>query len=209
MKLNGAITLAFAGVLVAGCSTSSAILDSVSSAGDRFTQLFGSNTQAPGEAASQEDSELYCPDVAIRDGTGTLSSTTGGPGAPSGVGTIRYQGSITRTARECVLSGGTTMNVKIGIQGRIIAGLAGAPPTVEVPLRVAVVQDGVQPKTVFSRFYRTSVSMTEGNVPFSFVAEDISYPAPRPDQQANYVFYIGFDPAGLTQRPAPAKKKGR
>jgi hypothetical protein len=209
MKFNGAITLAFAGVLMAGCSTGSAILDSVSSAGDRFTQLFGSNTQAPGEAASHEDTELYCPDVAIRDGTATLTSSVGGPGAPAGPGALRYQGTITRTARECVLSNGVTMNVKIGIQGRVIAGPAGAPPTVEVPLRVAVVQDGVQPKTVFSRFYKASVSMTEGNVPFSFVAEDVSYPAPRADQQANYVFYIGFDPQGLTQRPAPAKKKGR
>lgn len=210
MKFNGAIALAFAGVLVAGCSTGSAILDSVSSAGDRFTQLFGSNTQAPGESARHdEETELFCPDVAIRDGTATLTSTAGGPGAPADVGALRYQGTITRTARECVLSNGVTMNVKVGIQGRIIAGPAGAPPTVEVPLRVAVVQDGVQPKTVFSRFYRTSVSMTEGNVPFSFVAEDVSYPAPRPDQQANYVFYIGFDPAGLSQRPAPAKKKGR
>lgn len=209
MKFNGAITLAFAGVLVAGCSTGSAILDSVSSAGDRFTTLFGSNTQAPGEAASHEESELYCPDVAIRDGTATLTSTASGPGAAGGASALRYQGTITRTARECVLSSGVTMNVKVGIQGRVISGPAGAPPTVEIPLRVAVVQEGVQPKTVFSRFYKTTVSMTEGNVPFSFVAEDISYPAPRPDAQANYVFYIGFDPQGLSQRPAPARKKGR
>ena len=146
--------------------------------------------------------------MAIRDGTATLTSTTRGR-AGAGAGAIRYQGTITRTARECVLSNGTTMNIKIGIQGRIIAGPAGAPPTVEVPLRVAVVQEGVQPKTIFSRFYKTSVSMVEGNMPFSFVAEDVSYPAPTPAAGASYIFYIGFDPQGLSQRPAPAKKKGR
>src|SRR5262245_10324569 len=105
MKFKGAITLAFAGVLVAGCSTGSAILSSVSTAGDRFSQLFGSNTQAPGEAAPRdEDTELYCPDVIIRDGTGTLTSNAGLPGAAGGGAALRYQGTITRTARECVLS---------------------------------------------------------------------------------------------------------
>lgn len=208
MKFNGVIALAAASLIVAGCSTGSAILETVSSANDRFSQLFGGNSQAPGEAAGHEDTELYCPDVAIREGTATLTASAPVAGASGAVAT-RYQGTIMRTARECVLSGGTTLNVKVGIQGRIISGPAGAPPTIDVPLRVAVVQEGVQPKTIFSRFYRANVNMTEGNTPFSFVAEDISYPAPTPAAGASYVFYIGFDPAGLTQRPAPAKKKGR
>ena len=38
----------------------------------------------------------------------------------------------------------------------------------------------MQPKTIFSRLYRINVSMTDANVPFSFVAEDVSYPAPTP-----------------------------
>ncbi len=207
MKFNGAIALAAASLVMGGCSTGSAILDSVSSAGDRFSTLFGSNSQAPGEAANQE-SDLYCPDVQIRDGTATL--TANAPGGSAGAGAIRYQGTITRTARECVLSNGTTLNVKIGIQGRVIAGPAGAPPSIDIPLRIAVVYDGVPPKTVFSRFYRTAVNMTEGNMPFSFVAEDISYPAPTAAAGERYVFYIGFDPDGLRQSaPRPAKKKGR
>ena len=68
----------------------------------------------------------------------------------------------------------------------------------DVPLRVAVVQEGVQPKTIFSRFYRASVNMTEGNTPFSFVAEDISYPAPTP---------AAAPPAWLRARPAAAVRR--
>lgn len=210
-KFKGAMMLAAAGLLVGGCSAGSAILGSVSSASDRFTQLFGGSSQAAGESANAgqnpDDLELYCPDVAIRDNTATLTSTLTGQTGPSAV---RYQGNITRTARECLLSGGTTMKVKVGIQGRIIAGPAGAPPEVEVPIRVAVVQEGVPPKLIFSRFYKTSVPMTEGNTPFSFVAEDISYPAPTPQAGASYIFYVGFDPDGARQQPPrAAKKKGR
>ena len=122
---------------------------------------------------------------------------------------MRYQGTITRNARDCTQFGGQ-VNARVGIQGRIIVGPAGAPPVVDVPIRVAVVQEGVQPKTIATKLYRTQVDLAgQDNVSFSFVAEDISYPAPRPDAQANYVFYIGFDPQGLSQRPAPARKKGR
>jgi hypothetical protein len=206
MKIKSMIGLALAGGLLAGCSTGSAVLDSVSSVGDRFSQLFGSNSQPVNTSAPQEDSELYCPDVLVREGTATLSSAVNGMSGPSA---IRYQGTIARTARECVLSNGNTLNVKIGIQGRMITGPAGAPPTVDVPIRVAVVEEGMQPKTIFSRLYRTTVDMTDGNVPFSFVAEDVSYPAPSPEAHANYVYYVGFDPEGARQPPPRATRKKR
>lgn len=200
------------GCLTAACGTTSSMLGT-SGLTDRFSQLFGSSSQAAGESANAglnpDDIDLYCPDVIIREGTATLTSSLTNV---SGVQATRYQGTITRTARECILQGGATMAVKVGIQGRVIAGPAGAPPEVDIPLRVAVVQDGPQPKTIFSRFYKTTVTMTEtGNTLFSFVAEDISYPAPPASAHASYVYYIGFDPEGMRQQAAPrgAKKKGR
>jgi hypothetical protein len=198
------------GGLLAACGSTSSMLGT-SGITDRFSQIFGSNSQAAGQSANAgsnpDETDLYCPDVIIREGTATLTSTVNGV---SGVAATRYQGTITRTARECVLQSGVTMAVKIGIQGRVIAGPAGAPPEVEIPLRVAIVQDGPQPKTIFSRFYKTTVSMTESNTVFSFVAEDISYPAPSASVHASYVYYIGFDPEGLRQQaPRGGKKKGR
>jgi hypothetical protein len=205
------VMLVALGSLMAACASSSSVLDSYGIS-DRFSQIFGSKSQAAGESAnagnSPDETDLYCPDVIIREGTATLSSTVNGV---SGVAAMRYQGTITRTARECVLQGGTMMAIKIGIQGRVIAGPAGSPPEVEVPLRIAVVQDGAEPKTIFSRFYKIPVAMTEGgNTIFSYVAEDISYPAPSASAHASYVYYVGFDPAGLRQQPPrAAKKKGR
>lgn len=210
-RIRTPVMLVAFGSLLAACGTTSSMLGT-SAISDRFSQLFGSNSQAPGQSANSginpDDLDLYCPDVIIREGTATLTSSVTNV---SGVQAVRYQGSITRTARECLLQGGVTMAVKVGIQGRVISGPAGAPPEVDVPLRVAVVQDGPQPKTIFSRFYKVSVAMVDGNVPFSFVAEDISYPAPPPGVHASYVYYIGFDPEGMRQQAPPrgAKKKGR
>src|SRR5450631_1494128 len=94
-------------------------------------------------------------------------------------------------------------------KGRVIAGPAGNPPTIDVPIRVAVVQSGVQEKTIATKVYRTTVSMEEGSsVPFSLVAEDLVYPVPPGVTGDSYVFYIGFDPQALKPEPkAPTRRK--
>ena len=75
---------------------------------------------------------------------------------------------------------------------------------------MAVVQEGITPKTIATKAYRTSVSMAgDTSVPFSFVAEDLVYPAPSGADSDSYVFYIGFDPQALGPEPKPVKKKKR
>ena len=120
---------------------------------------------------------------------------------------LRYQATITQTARDCTRNGGQ-ITARIGIQGRVIAGPAGAPATVEIPLRVAVVQGGVNEKTIATKVYRTTVSMAEdGSVPFSLVAEDLVYPVPPGATGDSYIFYIGFDPQALTPEPKPTRRE--
>ena len=101
------------------------------------------------------------------------------------------------------------ITARIGIQGRVIAGPAGAPASVQVPLRVAVVQGGIAEKTIATKAYQTSVNMTEsGSEPFTLVIEDLVYPAPSAAVGDSYIFYVGFDPQALkSERPAPKKKK--
>ena len=72
------------------------------------------------------------------------------PGKQAVGNDLRYQATITQTARECTINGGQ-ITARIGIQGRVIAGPAGAPPTVEMPLRVAVVQGGVGEKMIATK----------------------------------------------------------
>lgn len=215
--------LLLAGALVSACSSSSNLLGTSSgpsggpSLGDRFSQLFGGKSQAAGEAspaatAASTDaaSSVECPPVALRDGASTIA--VGQAGASSSANDVRYQLTITRTARECAVNAGQVL-AKVGMEGRVIVGPLGAPPNVTAPIRIAVVQEGVSPKTILSKFYTTNVMVqpSDGNVAFSFVAEDVAYPVPTGADGAAYVFYIGFDAEGGKQagRPKPRAKKGR
>ena len=179
------------------------------SLGDRFKSLFGGKSEAPAEPAPpvvpDSQSDLTCPPVSIRFGASTYAVAA--PGKQPIGNDLRFQASITRTARECTSNGGE-ITARIGIQGRVIAGPAGAPSTVEIPLRVAVVQGGVQEKTIATKAYRTTVSMSEdGNVPFTLVAEDLVYPVPPGATGDSYIFYIGFDPQALKPEPVARKRK--
>jgi hypothetical protein len=168
---------------------------------DRFSQLFGRKSQAVGEVQAADGTEPDCPVVKIRAGASTYAVAL--PGKQPVGSDLRYQASITRTARDCTRSGGQ-ITARIGIQGRVISGPAGTPATVEIPLRVAVVQGGVQERTIATKVYRTTVSMTETNVPFSLVGEDLVYSSPPGVTSDSYIFYIGFDPQALTPEP-PAR----
>jgi hypothetical protein len=188
---------------------------------DRFKGLFGGGSSSssqpaqapvPGAPPGSTDgtpnggSDMNCPPVSIRAGASTYAVAAAGKDA---VGNdVRYQATITKTARDCTRNGGEITG-RIGIQGRVIAGPAGAPATVEVPIRVAVVQGGVNEKTIATKAYRTTVTMTEdGSVPFTLVADDLVYPLPPDAVSDSYIFYIGFDPQALAPEPkAPTKRK--
>ena len=94
--------------------------------------------------------------------------------------TTRYQVTIGQTARECAALGGV-MTMKVGVQGRVLLGPAGGPGRVDMPLRMAVVQEGTKPKTVVSKFYRLAVAVPPGQtgVPFVHVEQDMTFPMPR------------------------------
>lgn len=209
-RLRVAWVLAVAGAVLSGCgggSTLGATSNSSPSIGDRFSQLFGSKSQAVGEAAPPPaaESDLTCPPVTIRAGASTY--TVAAPGKEPVGNDVRYQEIITRTARDCTLNNGQ-ITARIGIQGRVIAGPAGSPASIEVPLRVAVVQGGVQEKTIATKVYRTTVVMNEeGSAPFSLVAEDMVYPAPTAAAGDAYIFYIGFDPQALKPEPKAKRRK--
>ena len=184
---------------------------------DRFKSLFGGKSEEPAQTAPApgqppEAEELVCPPVTVRAGTSTY--TVGLPGKRAADDDVRgndvsYQATITKMARECIRNG-SDITARVGIQGRVIAGPAGAPSVVEIPLVVALTHSGVSEKTIAFKTYRTTVQMSQdGTVPFTFVAEDLVYPKPSAAVEDSYIFYVGFDTRSVSREPKakPKKKK--
>jgi hypothetical protein len=183
-----------------------------SSFADRFTRLFAKPAAPDGTtaAASTDTTDMSeCPPVDIRQGASTL--TINGPGAEPSVMSLRYQGSIAQTARECRLVGGN-LTIKVGVQGRIIPGPAGGPGQVEVPLRYALVREGPDPKTLWTKLYTFPVVVNDADtsVTFTHVEEDMTVPKPQGAELDAYVIYVGFDQMAAKEtkkKPAPAARK--
>ncbi|HEY2136995.1 MAG TPA: hypothetical protein VGH49_13980 [Xanthobacteraceae bacterium] len=142
----------------------------------------------------------------IRQGASTFAQS----GQDSGTNalSLRYQANFVKTARECALRGGN-VTMKVGIQGRVILGPAGAPGPVTLPVRLAVVKEGLEPKTIWTKFYSVPVTLVAGqpNVLFTQVEEDLTIPMPPGQEFDQYVIYVGFDPQGSAPEPKrkPAK----
>jgi hypothetical protein len=207
--LFGALAL---GALAAGCSSNligSSPSGNDSSFKDRMNALFfGASSKTDGSAplAATPSADLDCPGIDIRTGAATYS--VGPPGtADVTPTTLRYQADIAKTARECSIAAGS-MTIKVGVQGRVILGPTGGPGEIDVPMRLALVQEGVEPKTIWTKFYRVPVTVPSGetNVPFVQIEENMTFPVPKQAELDAYVIYVGFDPTADKSTP-PEKKK--
>jgi hypothetical protein len=166
--------------------------------------LFGKPAQEAPAPTAPED--LPCPSVEVREGATTMAINA--PGDPSPMNT-RYQISIGNTARECAPLAGM-MSMRVGIEGRILLGPAGGPGQVDLPLRLAVVQEGPDPKPILSKLVRLSVQVAPGQtgVPFRHVEQNLAFPMVSPGVLENYVVYVGFDPSAEPAKPERKTKKG-
>ena len=196
-------------LVLAGCGSTNVFSTSA-------LDLFSTSSKAKsGDAGAPADpnADVECPGIEVRTGAATLMiGSKPGEGEPSALD-LRYQATIIRTARECQVTAGV-MTMKVGIEGRVITGPAGGPGTVDVPLRLAVVQEGVNPKTILSKFAREQVTIANAvdRVTFTHIDPEISFPMPQPIANIDaYVVYVGFDPMGAQQekRKPVAKPKPR
>jgi hypothetical protein len=206
--------------LLAGCGSSdmfgskptAASSASSSSLSDKFTALLsGTPTMsAPAATTAAADgnptpADIDCPGVEIRQGASTFQDS--GPDNGSAALSLRFQANFVRSARSCVLRAGNVA-MKVGVEGRLILGPAGTPGTFTLPVRLAVVKEGIEPKTIWTKFYQVPVTVAPGesNIAFTHVEEDMSFPMPPGNELDAYVIYVGFDPQGA---PEPKKKPAR
>jgi hypothetical protein len=116
---------------------------------------------------------------------------------------VRYQGTFVRAARECALVGGNVV-MKIGVEGRIIVGPAGGPGQVDVPLRIAVVEETTaRTKPIVTQLIRIPVTVASAteNPTFTHIEEGVTFPMPA--NLDNYIVYIGFDPIAAAAQDHP------
>jgi len=221
-KSAGPIALAVAALALGACSSVSNLLDSDSKPSSSTPAASAAPAAAPGVAGAPgagasaalpasntpfSASDYECPEVTVRGGASTLQ--VGGKtasGEPSAMD-LRYQGTFVQFSRECAPRPGV-MSMKVGVLGRVITGPAGGPGEVDVPLRIAVVQEGPSPRTVVSKLVHLPVAVPADtpSVDFTHVDQDVSFPLPRDAAELqNYVVYVGFDPsASAPQKPKPA-----
>lgn len=141
--------------------------------------------------------EYECPKVTVRTGASTwqVQAREGG---------LRYQGTIGQLARECSISG-ASMSVKVGIEGRVLVGEKGTAGALEVPIRIAVVQEGPTPKTIATKFFVLPLEIPQGqpSSTFAVVEDQLTFPLVKPAEVERYVIYVGYDPQGEPKiRPA-------
>jgi hypothetical protein len=219
-RAGGALGALLGLALLSGCSSAGSVMGSSgpqanasgssSSLGDKFSSLLlGTPTMA---APATTTADIDCPGVEIRQGASTFAQSAQDNG--SAALSVRYQANFIRSARSCALHG-PNVSMKVGVEGRLILGPAGEPGTVTLPVRLALVREGVQPKTIWTKFYSVPVTVSPGqsNVTFTHVEEDLSFPMPPGNELDQYVIYVGFDPEGAPPesrrkpaRPAPKPK---
>ena len=176
---------------------------------DRMKNMFSpksssSSPQSP-KSSGEPESDLGCPTVDVRNGASTI--TIHGAGE-AGSTNVKYQATIAQTARECAVLG-ATMTVKVGMEGRLLLGPAGGPGQIDIPVRVALVHEGPEPKTLWTRLATIPVAVAAGQTKVSFVhvEQDVTFPTPKPEDIEMYVVYVGFDPQGAKEpKGKPAAK---
>jgi len=208
---RGALALAGGALLLSGCSSISSIDGGDDpSFSSRVASLFASAKPGVTQPKSPTPSapEIDCPGVDIRTGASTLNIAAKTEAATAG--DLRYQVSFGQTARECSVQG-SALNIKVGVQGRVILGPMGGPGQVDVPLRYAVVREGVQPKTIITKFKRIPVIVPpeQTHVQFVDIEEGLTFPMPSGSDLDAYVIYVGFDELGDKNEKKPPAKSAK
>ena len=128
-----------------------------------------------------------CPQVSLREGTAYYRTyAKGGDGDPT---KVINQASISDTTRQCRLSGDQII-VTVAVSGRVVTGPAGKSGTVEVPVRVAVVEGD---NVLYSELQKYPVTIVEGMPAEQFIYTNagVTFPATA---SRTAKLYVGFDP---------------
>ncbi len=160
---------------------------------DKMKDSFGSAAskiglgRPPGPPPAEAPSG--CPTISLLPGTEVQRVMAPGQSDNQGV---RYQYSLFTVGRECALSGGR-VTLRIGANGRVLLGPAGAAGRFDIPIRVAVF-DELQHKVVESRLFKIAATIPAGQsgAPFAFVSDAMTLSIAS-GRSRDYSIKVGID----------------
>jgi hypothetical protein len=170
---------------------------------DGLTDMFGGGssqqtrvtpttaTTFGGVPVEQLRADQLCPSIVVRPGTEILRLYAGEEETPSNV---RYQSQILQTVVECTPGSGQ-FGLSIGIAGRSIIGPQGVPATLDLPIRI-VVLNTVTSEILSSEVVRTQAIIEPPEVSATFTLVNRAFFVPQPQRQSDYQVIVGFDEAG-------------
>jgi len=134
---------------------------------------------------SQNELEAFCPPVRVRQGTAALNRyTRGGDGDPS---KLSFQASLGETTRACSRADGN-LTINVASAGRVVAGPAGAPGSVVLPIRIVVTRGD---EVLYSQLQKLDVAINQQQAT-QFVFKDPNVVIPIPAER-NVMVQLGFD----------------
>jgi hypothetical protein len=216
-RLLGVVVVIAASAMLAACASTGG----GSGGGGGLAGLFGGGAKGSANPAASGNAGVttvqsgtldpnyflksgYCPPVQILPGTESMVVYERGHDGDAAY--IRTQGSITKTARECHAVDASTLSIKVGVAGRILAGPKGGAGAVDMPLRIAVVRQHDN-SVVFSKVFPIKARLTapEFSADYSQVFDQVVFKV-KPDDR-DLIVYVGFDegkpkPGSTLQPPA-------
>lgn len=144
-----------------------------------------------GVSVDQLRADQLCPTLLVRDGTETLRLYN--EHMDRSPASVRYQAQILQTAVECTPRNGQ-FALSIGIAGRVLIGPEGSPASLDMPIRV-VVMDRVNNSVISSEIVRATAVIEPPEVSATFTIVNRSYFVPVPGRQSDYQILVGFDEA--------------
>jgi hypothetical protein len=168
-----------------------------------FFTLHNKDKDGKDGATGSKDRHVFCPEIMVLEGTAAARVHAGAPATNMN---LRYQYSVGDVVRECAVQG-DQLAIRIGVEGNVLLGPAGAPAAFSVPLRVAIV--GVKDhEPVVSKLYHVAATIPAGEAQtdFSLVTEPLLVPFIQDHAEDDYSIKIGIDDAAPAEKPAARRK---
>ena len=187
-------------VVLAGCSSVPGVNENT------FGNLLAYNSPnaPPASATPVVIDKVNCPVVDVAEGGAAVRVYAGGQSN----GSVRYQYSMGDVARECSVENKQIV-IKVGVEGKVLLGPAGAPSSFTVPVMVSIRRESDE-KILESKVYRVAASIPPGSAQsaFSIVADTVRVPYLGEDAFDDYQIFVGFDGQG-GRLPPSKRKRGR